>query len=143
MEVTVDDFVDEVIRVGRLSNKIVGRILPAPTPTPAPISTALVAAGSLKAAIESLPEEAWAELPGDVVIVFPVRSGLDRMPAELDPIDRTVFGIYHLPSGSWAWSRSGNFISGRTYYTLEALEAIESVLRDPGVMTSLYPRWPN
>jgi hypothetical protein len=143
VEVTVDVFVDEVIRVGRLSNKIVGRVLPAPTPTPAPVSTALLAAGSLKAAIESLPEEAWAELAGDVMMVFPVRSGLDRMPAELDPINRTVFGIYHLPSGSWAWSRSGNFINGRTYYTLEALEAIESVLRDPGLMTDLYPRWPN
>ena len=58
VEVTVDDFVDEVIRVGRLSNKIVGRVLPAPTPTPAPVSTELLAAGSLKAAIESLPEEA-------------------------------------------------------------------------------------
>ena len=149
VEVAVADFVAEVMSVGRFAGKSVGRALPAPIPTPAPVSTGLIAAGSLKAAIESLPAAARVELTPDVVAIIPGLSGLDRLPAELDPVSGTAFGIYHVASGSWTWfyrerEPGGEIIrAGRTYKTLAAIEAIETVLRDPGVIADLIARLPD
>lgn len=147
-QVSLNDFVTDVIRAGELVGKATGRVIPPPIATPAPISSELIAAGSLRTAIYSLPEEARLDLGSDVVAVIPGLSGLDRMPAELDPIDGTAFGICHLPTGSWTWfyqrNDSGGEIvgGGKTYKTLAAIEAIESVIRDPEVIADLIDRVP-
>ena len=74
---------------------------------------------------------------------------VDRLPLELDPVAGRAFVIYHLPSGSWSsFDREREppretYLAGRTYKTLAAIEAIETVLRDPGVIADLIARLPD
>ncbi|MBT3941652.1 MAG: hypothetical protein HOC77_11790 [Chloroflexi bacterium] len=140
MDVTVAEFVVEVMDVARLSGKSVGRSLPRPISTPAPTTTQLSAAGSLQAAIDSLPEIARVELADDVFGVIP--GHVERVPLELDPIAGTDFAVYHVPSGSWTWFHEDDVPIDRAYRSLEAIEAIESVVRDPELIATLRDRVP-
>ncbi|MDA1257191.1 MAG: hypothetical protein O3C10_05025 [Chloroflexi bacterium] len=153
VEVDLEEFLADVERLARLAGKRVERSTPLATATPAPrpaglLSTATAAPlqdvaptpSSLAAAVASLPSTARVQLADDVVEIIPGLAG--PLPAELDPAGGTLVTIYHIPSGSRTWFLEPGAPVGRSYMTLEAIEALEGVLRDARLMEKLRERLP-
>ncbi len=145
VEITVDELTADVLAVAAGTRKRLGpappRFPPAPTATPFPTSSpgpGRSSYGTVEAAILALPAQARVELAPGMYAVYP--DLWDEYPVELDSAGGTSITIYHLPTDSRAWYYVDRDGWRKSYRTLEATVAIETVLRDDALMADLLAR---